>query len=561
MVRSATRARCLALILACLAGMLASPAGAVEAPAPEALPGAARYARALDVARSEAASSAERQIALARVKVAIVVAALGLAAFQLLSQGSASPGRRRLVRVGWGILGALAVASFFRFSLTERSQHDLHAKDAYHYFMGAKYFPELGYGTLYDCSIAVAAADGYWWLPHIELARDLTTMRMRALPELARRGARECPERLGADRWAEFQADARWFFARVRGPVWERVWRDHGYNPSPVWSVLAAPIARFARADQLPWLVQLDSLLVAVALASIGWAFGFEVLCLAAVAWGTGWLWRYNWIGDAFLRQIWFASAVVGVCALRRRAPAAAGALLGVSALVRVFPAIFAAGYGINAAFRTFAVRAVPRDVGRFAAGFAGVVVLLVAASGVVGRGLADYRDFARNTEMIQEVISPNEAGLKSLLWRFDGTTDLNWPGEPVAPWLRVSPRVADGIWLVASLIALGLFARAARLAEPWEAAALGFALIPILTGPSGYYFHFSILAALLSARRPGLGVALLLACLAWLVNGMLWRDLGEQFTVASVVALALSAAVLVAMNRRIASADRAHDG
>ena len=91
---------------------------------------------------------------------------------------------------------------------------------------------------------------------------------------------------------------------------------------------------------------------------------------------------------------------------------------------------------------------------------------------------------------------------------------------------------------------------RALRSAESWEAAALGFALIPILSGPSGYYFHFSILAAVLAVRRPWIGVWLLLACLAWLVNGMNWRGIGHQFTVAASISLCLSTAVLVAMNR-----------
>ena len=43
----------------------------------------------------------------------------------------------------------------------------------------------------------------------------------------------------------------------------------------------------------------------------------------------------------------------------------------------------------------------------------------------------------------------------------------------------------------------------------------------------------------------------LLAACAAWQINGYLWRDLGEQFTVVSIVALVLSCAVLATMRRR----------
>ena len=83
----------------------------------------------------------------------------------------------------------------------------------------------------------------------------------------------------------------------------------------------------------------------------------------------------------------------------------------------------------------------------------------------------------------------------------------------------------------------------------------MAFVLIPLLTAPAGYYFHFVVLAVPLSMRRPSIAAWLLAACLAWQVNGLVWRDLGAQFTVVSIIAVALSCVVLATMRRR------AHDG
>ena len=84
----------------------------------------------------------------------------------------------------------------------------------------------------------------------------------------------------------------------------------------------------------------------------------------AAVVWGTGFLWPYTWVGDAFLRQIWFSAALIGVSCLRRGHAFAAGALLATSAGVRLFPAVFVAGYAVFALRRYWEARvwSTPRE-------------------------------------------------------------------------------------------------------------------------------------------------------------------------------------------------------
>jgi hypothetical protein len=508
------------------------------------------------IAQREAAIDVDRQLRVGRWKAGIALLGLGLAIHGAVLAGRGrvlSPRAQRLRNGSLAVLALLALASYYRFSVTDRVPEDMHTREVFHYYIGGKYFPELGYGGIYDCTLAVADQQGWPWVTQIDLVRDLRTMEPQPAVDLTRRGARECPARFSPERWSEFTSDLTWLDKILDGPTWRAVLLDHGYNPSPVWTLLATPVARFAPAKSLPILVHLDTLLVLVAMAALGWAFGFEAMCLAAIAWGTGFLWRYAWIGDAFLRELWFATAVVGICCLRRRLEFTAGALLATSALIRLFPAIFIAGYGLWALMRALRNRRIDPPALRFASGVAVASVVLIGTSLVVtGQGASAYQEFQRNTRVYRAIVARNMAGVPALLWRLDGTADLHWKGLPRnegdPPLLsrRASPFVhaaTAGAFLV-------LFALAVRRAEAWEATAAAFALIPILAAPPGYYFQFVVLGAALATRRPWIAVWLGLACCAWLVNGLDWRPRDEQYTVASWVAVGLSLAVLVSLLR-----------
>jgi hypothetical protein len=77
---------------------------------------------------------------------------------------------------------------------------------------------------------------------------------------------------------------------------------------------------------------------------------------------------------------------------------------------------------------------------------------------------------------------------------------------------------------------------RALGLSEAWEAAALGFALIPVLTRPINYYWGFLILAVLLATQRPRIGVLVLITALALNLNGLVFYYTYEEFSYGSLI-------------------------
>ena len=73
------------------------------------------------------------------------------------------------------------------------------------------------------------------------------------------------------------------------------------------------------------------------------------------------------------------------------------------------------------------------------------------------------------------------------------------------------------------------------------------------MAAPAGYYLSFVLAAVMLATRRPRIAIWLLAACLFWLLNGIRYHALDAiptQFTGVSIVAVLLSAAVLLEMAR-----------
>ena len=507
-------------------------------------------------------ASPEARIDLGLLELRVVLALLGLGLFvagvALRRRGEVEASRspRRI------LLGAVAFAAFAAnynlFIWTGLHRHEL-----YHYYVGSKYFPELGYFGLYVCSVQAATENGFDPGTLTEMT-DLRTKEQRTAVEVLS-AATPCRERFAAERWQAFRADVAGFRAWMGDPLWSGVLRDHGYNPSPAWTLFGRSIASVIPGTPTGlWIIaKLDTLVLLALFAALAASFGFEAACLFAIAWGTCGHTRYQWTGDAFLRQLWLATSFGGLAMLRRGRPAAGGALLAVATLERVFPGAFFLGFGARELCHWARQRRVSPELWRFAAG-AGAAALLTAllATWVAGRGFGAWREFGENTRGMLSFTPKNALGLDYAL-SFTTVPPPEGLGqneteraeivqayrkrtlEARAPW-----RVA-GLALFSALFATAAWRGAARerggalRLEAWEATALGAAAIPFLTMPGSYYVGFVLVGALLATRRWRSGAALLLACAAWSLCLAVYGARALAFASSSWVLLAYSLWIL----------------
>src|SRR5262249_32251052 len=109
-----------------------------------------------------------------------------------------------------------------------------------------------------------------------------------------------CKQHFSAARWRAFRSDVGFFRALAGDPdYWAMMQSDHGYNPSPVWTLTgrsAASIAPLSR-GLVRALALFDPLLMLAAILAIGWAFGARCACLSALFWATQAPSSFDWTG------------------------------------------------------------------------------------------------------------------------------------------------------------------------------------------------------------------------------------------------------------------------
>ncbi|MEE2664524.1 MAG: hypothetical protein VX681_10445 [Myxococcota bacterium] len=500
--------------------------------------------------------TAEADFNLLLVRVLLSALALCLlVAGQYLRKSGRGQTLRRSRTVALGLVAFLAFASAYNFFIW-RHQSGIHKHDVYNYYMGSKYFPELGYFGLYECSVSALAVDSPGTPPGIAI-RDLRNPLHRTVidPLLQRE---RCRRDFTPQRWQQFQADVRWFRGIFSEEKWASLWEDQGYNPSPVWTLIGRPVGSLfpAEASSMRLLGLLDLVLVLVSLAFIGWAFGLEALCLAALVWAVNPMSRYIWIGDAFLRYPWLVSSIIGLCLLRKERYLGAGMLLALSSLLRIFPVLLVAGYGLAVLLRWRREGALDPGVRKFAIGFGVAASALVIVSvPVSGRGPGVYADFTGNIVPWSQITAWNSVGLRPLLSFSSRAPGAELVGFPVVVTPSSVQKLKDQnfasrrpYYLAGVCLLLLLVWRGVRDASDWEAAAMGFALMLVLTQMPSYYSSCMVVPCLLATRRPRIGIGLLIAMGGMCLASLYFYEDRLEFVAASVILLLVSLYTLLEM-------------
>jgi hypothetical protein len=445
----------------------------------------------------------------------------------------------------------VAFFAYFNFGAFHFPRY-VHGWDAFHYYVGGKYFRELGYERLYEC-VAVADHERPELRVRVE-GRKLTNLRTNAIETTAGILAHpeRCRQHFTEERWQSFQHDLTFFRELDGASRWDEAQTDHGFNGTPVWTALGSRLANLAPASrqQIAVLVSLDPVYFVGMCALVWWAFGWRVLCVALLVLATNYPSRFYWTGGSFLRWDWLFYTTAGVCLLRKDRPFLAGVSLAYAALLRVFPALLLVGPLLAAGVALVRRRRLDPRYARLGLGVVLGAALLVAASLPVAGGLQAYRDFARNTLKHASTPLTNNMGLRTVVsyrppevgrfLRSDGLIDPweSWKAARLRAFEEARP-----VFIVVCAAFLLLMALATRDAEPWAAAALGTTFIAFGAELTCYYYSFVVVVALLHSKSERVGTWLLLLTaitqvVAWApLRGMpTWLD--EQYTLISAVTL-----------------------
>jgi hypothetical protein len=394
----------------------------------------------------------------------------------------------------------------------------VHHGEMFHYYLGSKYFKELGYYELYNAVIAADAEqdNALARLPfYTDLRTYQNTQRETALKDIDR-----VKNLFSEERWNAFKDDVFFFKTATgmpRSPGLLLLLMDHGYNASPPSTFILSVLTNIVPVTHLRLLAWLDVVLVVAMIELVFRTFGFDMGALFSVYFFVNILNDHDYISGSLLRYDWLFYIVVAVCLLEKGRYASSSFFLTLSAMMRIFPAVLFYGIGVTIFQKVKTTRTVDKKFIRFilAAGLTGLVLFLVPAV-QLGSVLQPWKDFAAKTALHDSGVYVNHLGLRGIvlfepshlsLDKFVETYKSDYTNDIVRHWQDVKEqefKQKKPIIVVASLFVVACLTAIIwkRKAVESESVLWPLLLIYTMSYPSHYYYTFLCLLVLLFFRR-----------------------------------------------------------
>ncbi|MCO4769584.1 MAG: hypothetical protein KDA24_06090 [Deltaproteobacteria bacterium] len=427
----------------------------------------------------------------------IVVCSLG--AILLAIRGFVAGPRRlglSLALVAWAglVIGAMAGRPAERL-VTKQAVSEW---SFFHYYLGAKYFKEMGYHGLYTQAVlADSEEEEYFYKAGVRFIRNLDTYEFEE-------PAPETRDRLPGwteERWEEFRADLKPFYRPLR-KRWEDVLCDRGYNATPTWNTSGWLLAQIP-ASKVGFAVisAIDVLLLAAAFALLVWAvgplWGLMAIAYLLVFYGN----QSHVIGRPFLHDYAAAMAVFVAMTIKRK-PGWAAVALAYGAMVRIFPGFLLFGLVVWTFLRWRRTGAIPRYTMRFAPVFVLSCALFAGYGLLNGRGVGAWTEFLGNisTHSEDHRFGGRRIGLQHF-FTHKMSNPLSKRGDRRQNW-----EDQQNLWragaLLMSLLWLGAMLKSAGDdEEPLDAMLLSMAVVFAVIVLSRYYWGVAGLFFVMGAR------------------------------------------------------------
>ncbi len=421
------------------------------------------------------------------IKVVLVAGAIGLVwAWRRLSPTLAT---RLLV-----VLVLASGINYMRYSPNVFLKQ-LDAYDLVHYYLGAKYFDELGYFDLYPAMLLVDVEHGpYNRKSRFYRAQDKEHGYRERTPlsHAHQRGREVRDKHFTPERWRAFEHD---FLVIQRNHglgagLWNTLINDRGFNGTPVWLMFARPIANAFPVEWIKALCWLDVALLTLALLALAWAYGRNTALFALLFLFLTYSLRWPYVTWAFLRYDWVSCLLIAMALLKKGKFPFAGVLTGYAALVRLFPAAWMFGpfmqgvFGLFDGKKPFKER-INKKLVLFATGFVLCVGLLEgAAIGIFG--MDAVRTHAHN---ITEHIKPEELSSRRVGFALAYSYHGKQTPKNLAPERKIQIKHESGSRTFLAALLLIALGYAARKKRPDESFALGAIPFFMLSTASYYYY------------------------------------------------------------------------
>jgi hypothetical protein len=365
----------------------------------------------------------------------------------------------------------------------------------FHYYLGAKYYNEIGPFDLYACAVAADRETTQIWNV-LTPVRDLHTYALAQVDPSA------CPrDRFTAQRWAAFLGDFTWIVGTARSADWGLALTDKGYNATPFFSEVFGDVVHGVTIVPLDsrlsrWIVfNLDLTFLAIA-SWIVWKSAGPTTALLVLTLALGFFGNFGRIGGNLGQYVWFPWLTLAVAAWRNRRPALAGTALGIATGFQVFPAFFATPVLITGARSV--IRA-DREGWMRSLVFSLFLLVAIASCVAVGsasrRGFEGWRTWQRKMQIHSNYLRGEvfDIGLSNLVgYAVSGdraSSDSYDQDIPHSLARRTALQAHRSLWLCLAALLSVLFVAAVSVVPQEAALAFGFVPLYALAALSPYYY------------------------------------------------------------------------
>jgi hypothetical protein len=426
----------------------------------------------------------------------------------------------------------------------------VHFPDVYHYYVGAKYFRELGYHGLYEATVVADYEDDRSGFRDDRLIRDLRTNRLEV-----RRGSvllrqSQIKAAFSPGRWREFRDDIR-VFRSASPDHWRtsKIQYDHGYNGTPATTAVLGLLANWAPVETTTFVETLrwvDVCLVLLVGALVARLRNTDLALAFLFFWFVNPLNDRNFIGGSYLRYNYLLALCLAVIFFGRGRPVLSGICFSVSTVFRIFPILFLLGLvahdvlGRERRARLRAHRSLYLSFALASVLLVGTTALVEAPGGVPG-WLAFYERIAEHAGNQ----APNRIGWKSA-FLYSHRHNVKrvaqiapWRGD--LDWIEATGRTFHErrVWYAASsALLLTLGALYLRRVDARQAVFVGLFAVFVLLFLANYYYAMLAVVPLIFAndRRVWVLLALLMIAVTLVRPVNLLREITDlQFLIVSV--------------------------
>ncbi len=313
------------------------------------------------------------------------------------------------------VLMMLAISGYYNMGRFHGNNY-AHYHEVVHYYLGSKYFSELGYHDLYNAFIAADRETGNKF-KKINVIRDLRSKELADVSDISDQ-IKAVPPKFTSERWEEFKDEFKHFRSKRN---FKDLMLDHGYNPSPVWTMEAKAVSSLlspfsnSPKQMVKTIVLIDVVLLIFMFLMIWYAFGFVTMAFSVVFWGANPIVLFDYTGGAFMRQNWIVSLITGICLFKKNKEILAGAFIANSVGVRLFPGIFMVIPAFQFVYKWIKEKRFPVRLFRFGSSTVVFFIAFILLSLVFAGGTRSWKVFLKNATEHNKGIYTNHISYRNI--------------------------------------------------------------------------------------------------------------------------------------------------